>query len=225
MKSIKNNGIVFYDEKDLFLRDYFVKLISLNLKNKLKEINKSIDFRQIESSILINKNDVNLEYFTEKEYVFETKNYCLRPETTKGSYAIANELINHYEAKLPLCIWQYGKSFRNEQDKTYKNIRLKEFYQLEFQLLYSNTTKADYPSILKQFIFELFKKEYNMLDVKMESSDRLPTYSLETTDIIVNNLEICSMSLRNDFNENAANFNNFEIAIGLDRLLYLKNNF
>jgi hypothetical protein len=33
VKSIKNNGIVFYDEKDLFLRDYFVKLIKWNMKN------------------------------------------------------------------------------------------------------------------------------------------------------------------------------------------------
>jgi hypothetical protein len=35
MKSIKKNWIVFYDEKDLFLRDYFIKLISLSLKNNL----------------------------------------------------------------------------------------------------------------------------------------------------------------------------------------------
>jgi len=219
MKAINNNGFVFYNENDILLREFYIKNISLNLKNKLKEINKAIDFIQIETPLFINKDNINNEYFIEKGYIFETNDYCLRPETTKGSYLIANELIKHYQTKLPICIWQYGKSFRNEQNKTLKNMRLKEFYQLEFQLLYSNNTKADYPSMLKEFVFNLFKSEFVNYEVKLEISDRLPVYSIETTDIIVNDLEICSMSLRNDFNENT---NNFEIAIGLDRLLFLK---
>lgn len=220
MESIGNNGFVYYNERDILLRDYFIKSISLNLKDKLFNINKAIDFRQIETSLLQNKEAINNEYFLEKNYIFETTdNFCLRPETTKGSYLIAKELLKHYNSKLPLCVWQYGKSFRNEQDKTFKNMRLKEFYQLEFQLLYSNTTKSDYPTILKDFIFDYFKKEFKSNNVEIELSDRLPIYSIETTDIVINELEVCSMSLRNDFEESIYNF---EIAIGLDRLLYLR---
>jgi len=222
MQNINNNGFVFYDEKDIFNREYLIKNISIELKNKLFRLNKAIDFRQIETSLLQDKESIDNEYFLEKNYIFETnEDFCLRPETTKGSYNIAKYLLKHYEAKLPLCVWQSGKSFRNEQDKTFKNIRLKEFYQLEFQLLYSNTTKADYPNILKEFIFSFYENEFSKYKVEMELSDRLPKYSLETTDIIINGLEVCSMSLRNDFENN---INNFEISIGLDRLCFLKNN-
>jgi glycyl-tRNA synthetase (class II) len=45
---------------------------------------------------------------------------------------------------MPIVVWQHGKSFRNEQDKTASNMRLKEFYQLEFQIIFSNTTQNDY---------------------------------------------------------------------------------
>lgn len=218
MKNYKN-GIVIWEEKELIYRKFIVEYIANQIKSCLKEINKSFDFIQCETSILTDKEDINNEYFLEKDYIFQTKDFILRPETTKGSYFLARELLSHYETKLPVVIWQFGKSFRNEQDKTLKNMRLKEFYQLEFQVLYSNTTKADYPSILKEFVFNLFRDEFKSLLTKKELSDRLPSYSLETTDILIDNLEVCSMSLRNDFEENISNF---EIAIGLDRLIYLK---
>ena len=70
---------------------------------------------------------------------------ALRPETTPGSYAYAQHLLNtHSGYKPPLCVWQAGKSFRREQDQVTKNMRLKEFWQQEFQCIYSSDTLNDW---------------------------------------------------------------------------------
>jgi glycyl-tRNA synthetase (class II) len=64
-----------------------------------------------------------------------------------GSYEYAKVLLNpHNKPKyqMPLVVRQHGKSFRREQDKTLENMRLKEFYQLEFQIIYSMSTDFDY---------------------------------------------------------------------------------
>lgn len=57
-------------------------------------------------------------------------------------------------------------------------------------------------------------------DARLELSDRLPNYSTETTDIIYekNNMELCSMSRRNDFP--LSGFNVIEVAFGTDRCVY-----
>lgn len=136
-----------------------------------------------------------------------------------GSFLYAQELLNsHNERKmrLPLCVWQHGKSFRNEQDEKISNMRLKEFYQLEFQIIYSKTTSNDYYSKIVPYINYLIN---NMVDKSyIEASDRLPDYSEVTTDIIIetNKMEVCSISKRKDF-EGA---NVVEIAIGTDRCVY-----
>ena len=64
-----------------------------------------------------------------------------------GSYAYAKHLLNTHndtKVRMPLVVWQHGKSFRREQDQPTKFMRLKEFHQLEFQCIYSLTTGADY---------------------------------------------------------------------------------
>ena len=64
-----------------------------------------------------------------------------------GSYAYAKHLLNPHNAekvRMPLVVWQHGKSFRREQDQPTKFMRLKEFNQLEFQCIYSPSTAADY---------------------------------------------------------------------------------
>ena len=67
----------------------------------------------------------------------------------------------------------------------------------------------------------LFVKNLLKLNTRLVYSDRLPSYSEKTIDIEVFNnekwMEICSISKRNDFDENHLVL---EIAFGLDRLLY-----
>lgn len=149
----------------------------------------------------------------------------LRPETTMGSYAYAKHLLNpHNTTKImpPLVVYQHGKSFRREQDQPTKFMRLKEFYQLEFQILYSPSTKNDYSLSLIPTVKQMIDDMIGSCHV--EDSDRIPSYAEWTKDVICDKtgMEVCSMSKRTDYE----NMNIIEVAIGTDRCVYnfnLKN--
>lgn len=223
MKPLNENGFVYYTENDIYYREYLINTISTQLRYELENINQAFNMIRCETSLLINKNFVDNEYFDEKDYIYSFGDMCLRPETTKGSYEFAKTIMNPHNAisfKPPICVWQVGKSFRNEQDKTYKNMRLKEFYQLEFQIFYSKNTKSDYPEMLYDKVKNILQKELKK-ELILEESDRLPKYSTKTIDVVSkdNNMELCSMSSRIDFDED---IKVFEVAIGIDRMLYNK---
>ena len=99
-------------------------------------------------------------------------------------------------------------------------MRLKEFYQLEFQIIYSEKTFNDYSIKLYPKIQEMISNIIG--DCFIEKSDRLPDYSEETIDIICSktNMEVCSMSKRKDL----VGYKVIEIAIGTDRIIYNFNN-
>ena len=135
-----------------------------------------------------------------------------------GSFAYAKHILSGYneiKQKPPVVIFQHGKSFRREQDQSTKFMRLKEFYQLEFQIIFGATTANDYS--LKLYP-DVKKAIENMIGrCEMEASDRLPDYSEETIDIICakNAMEVCSMSKRKDLE----GYKVIEIAIGTDRCI------
>lgn len=123
-----------------------------------------------------------------------------------------------------MVVRQHGKSFRNEQDKVSKNMRLKEFYQLEFQIIYSSATANDYHTLIVEIVRDTLSRYFAVQTVP---SDRLPDYSEKTTDIeiIDNKMEICSISQRKDFftitPQGQKEYHKVvEVAIGTDRLLY-----
>ena len=151
--------------------------------------------------------------------LFPQKSLVLRPETTMGSYIYAKHLLNqHNERKVkpPLVVYQHGKSFRREQDQVQKNMRLKEFYQLEFQIIYSTTTKNDYSLTLIPAVKEAIASMIG--PCRIEDSDRLPDYAEWTKDIICEktNMEVCSISKRKDFDGMIV----LEVAIGTDRCVF-----
>ena len=136
-----------------------------------------------------------------------------------GTYEAIEHLLNTHndrKIKLPLCVWQHGKSFRREQDQPTKFMRLKEFYQLEFQIAYSITTANDYSISLIPAIQQAISEMIGACHT--EPSDRLPDYSEATTDIICDNtsMEVCSISKRKDFPQAKI----LEVAIGTDRCVY-----
>ena len=154
-------------------------------------------------------------------HIVENKALCLRAETTPSSYAYARSL----KPKLPLCIWQSGKSFRRETSDgaTAAKLRFNEFYQLEFQCIYSNTTMADYRyKLIIDIASEI--ERFTNCKTRIIPSDRLPSYSESTEDIEVlfngNWREIASCSIRNDYSEDTKVA---EIAIGLDRVVVVSN--
>lgn len=224
------NGLIVWSEEEIAYRQFLIDSLSRVIKKSLLNENVSWQFIQIESSTIIPKEFLHKNYTKEDCFFLQEEQFSLRPETTAGSYEYAKKLLNNQKILPPFCVWQYGKSYRNEQDNVSKNMRLKEFYQLEFQCIFSDTTLNDYHT---KIIDPLLKEVELLLKLPTRSidSDRLPSYSLKTKDIEVYTkdnkwMEIMSISLRNDFNAKVLlgkkehNLLVLEIAIGLDRLIY-----
>lgn len=211
------NGLIFWSEEEIKLRKMFEENFSSTLLNSLRKQNSAFTMVQVEAPLLTPLEFVNINYT--KEDMFVVDDLVLRPETTMGSYVYAKQLLSTYnETKFrpPLVVWQHGKSFRKEQDQATKFMRLKEFYQLEFQIIYALNTQNDYS-------IKLFPEIQKMIsdligNCRVEESDRIPDYSEGTMDIICNksDMEVCSMSKRKDFD----GYKVLEIAIGTDRCIY-----
>ena len=217
------NGLVFWTEKEIKLRNTFVSYFVDEIKSVLKMQNKAFELHQIEAPLLtpvefINKNYTPDDYYTASDKDLGHADLVLRPETTMGSYQYANWVLSHTETKtkLPICVWQHGKSFRKEQDQVTKNMRLKEFYQLEFQCIYGLTTQNDYSLEVIPTVCLMISEFIG--PCRIENSDRVPDYSEKTIDIVCekSNMEVCSISVRNDFPGAKV----LEIAIGTDRCVY-----
>lgn len=113
-------------------------------------------------------------------------------------------------------MYQHGKSFRREQDQPTKFMRLKEFYQLEFQIVYSKSTANDYSQTVIPAVCEMIASLIGPCHT--EPSDRIPDYAEWTQDVVCDKtgMEVCSISLRKDFPD----MHVLEVAIGTDRCLY-----
>jgi len=222
MKPLYNrNGLMIWSEEEIRLRRIFEDLLFTRLKANLMEQNRGFQFFQCESPLLIPREYVSDSYTEEDIFVTQADDLVLKPETTASSYLYAQDLMNsHNSVKVrpPIVVWQHTRSARYERDLTIKNMRLKEFYQLEFQILFGDTTKNDYyPGII-----EAMRAAAQSLlgPCRLEASDRLPSYSEETTDIICekSDMEICSMSRRTDFPNPKIKV--IEVAFGTDRCVY-----
>jgi len=214
------NGLIFWEEKEINLRNYFEQIIKTELFEALLKQNSAFKILKIEAPIITPGTHINQNYTAEDVYMIG--GFGLRPETTMGSYLYLEHLLNYHndiKYKLPLVIYQHGKSFRKEQDQVVKNMRLKEFYQLEFQIIYSLTTQNDYSKNVISAISNCIEKLIGSCYIT--DSDRLPDYSEWTKDIIFekNEMEVCSISQRKDLE----NYKVLEVAIGTDRLLYNYN--
>lgn len=212
------NGLVFWSEKEIRLRRQMEEYFVTSLAEVLKTQNRAFELFQCEASLLTPRELINPNY-TNEDVFSPTEDLVLRPETTMGSYVYAKHLMNpHAERKIrmPLVVWQHGKSFRREQDQPLTKMRLKEFYQLEFQILYDVKTANDYSLAVIPAVREMIENFIGPCGI-MES-DRLPDYSESTTDIVClrSQMEICSISKRKDFEGAKC----LEVAIGTDRVLH-----
>lgn len=219
MKTILNtNGLVVWTEKEIKARRMVESWFLTHLQECLANMNRAFTFYQCEAPLLIPRELVNSNYTEEDIFVTQVDDLVLRPETTAPSYLYALDLLNsHHKPKIrpPLVVWQHNRSARYEQDNVLKNLRLKEFYQLEFQIVFSDTTAKDYyPEIVEAMTAAASRL---IGPCRNEPSDRLPSYSTETTDIILesNDMEICSISRRTDFPKEGILV--IEVAFGTDR--------
>jgi glycyl-tRNA synthetase len=255
----ETNGLIFWNEKEIKYRNYIKQIFADEIESILRSENRAWHFFEIEAPLLIPRELVNENYTNEDIWVQESpkvslseyinqvaesltlagnsvpkeQELVLRPETTPTSYTYACHMLNSNQILPPFCIHQTGKSFRREQDQVSKNMRLKEFYQQEFQCIYSADTLNDYQERVLEPIRAMFQKVIGK-PARIVESDRLPSYSLRTMDIEIDNgdkwMEIASISKRTDFPQKIK-FNTktgsvekdmlvLEIAIGLDRCIY-----
>lgn len=219
-----SNGLVFWSEEEIALREaiarHLVRHVSLNLKTQ----NRAFEILQIESPQITPIGLINKNYGEDDIHAIQPRRdsedlFVLRPETTMGTYKAMEYLLNSHhdrKIKLPLCVWQHGKSFRREQDQPTKFMRLKEFYQLEFQITFSESTVNDYSISLIPVVQKAVSDFIG--PCRVEASDRLPDYSESTTDIICEktNMEVCSISKRKDFSQGKV----LEVAVGTDRCVF-----
>lgn len=227
------SGLRFWNEQEIMFRDHTIERLHQSISNALKLINQNWAFHRIEGPILTPRNYISGSYDETDIFTLNAKlgevEAALRAETTASSYLYAKHILETTKCKLPLCVWQVGKSFRREmQDGArWGTLRLNEFYQAEWQCIYSEGTMANYREIIEPVVGETICKITRSSDYRIINSDRLPSYSLETRDVEVKFKgkwrEMCSISTRTDFPQsNDINQKKkivLEIAVGLDRLI------
>lgn len=216
-------GLRFWNEQEIQLRELFQQRVALRVHDCLLDLNNAWKIYRIEGPCLTPRDKINKNY--DGDDIFITNHEAggaflvLRPETTPSSYIFAEG------RKLPVCVWQSGKSFRRETNDgaSANKLRFNEFHQLEFQCIYSDNTKADYRTPLIDVVMDEIER-FTGRSPRLVDSDRLPSYSESTKDIEVQDgerwIELASCSIRTDFRMDTRVC---EIAIGLDRVVALGN--
>jgi glycyl-tRNA synthetase len=231
------NGLVHWTGKEIYTRERMQSKFAEDIYDWLRSQNSAWRFDRVEAPIMIPRTLINQNYTNDDLWVFyqhdsNEPELVARPETTPSTYVwMVDQIQGHNGVKLPWCVWQSGKSFRAEQDQVLKNMRLKEFYQMEFQCAFSSDSANDYHTNCLEPVRKIIGSVVG-LPTRIVTSDRLPSYSLSTMDIEVDTgerwMEVCSISKRTDFPiTNRYQTKNkewketqilvLEIAIGLDR--------
>lgn len=223
MKPANNwpTGFVVYDEADIKARQIIVEIFTHRLKSRLQKLNPAINFMQIETPISIPEKAVQGHKkigFDLVEVKYKHPMY-LRPETPWGTYQYFLDkwpMENKRKKICPIVLWQCGKSFRNEQERPFGELRFKEFYQLEYQLIYTLDTKADYFGAACDSAYQAVMEITGR--AAAENVTDLAHYSERTWDIYNGDHEVAAVSLRNDLEGYAV----VEVSVGLDRLTALR---
>lgn len=244
MLSLYNaNGLVSWTARDIRLREMMIAHFAAEVTDFLKAANGAWDIRRIEAPVLVPRALISPAYgpqdiFVQQQLSPHDVELVLRPETTPATYAYMQHLLaSHPPARPPFCVWQAGKSFRREQDQATKHMRLKEFWQMEFQCAFTADTANDYHAAALEPVRRMIGAMVP-LPTRIVPSDRLPAYSQVTMDVEVDNgdkwMEIASISRRTDFPQTISLPTKggtprelevlvLEIAIGLDRCVYCWN--
>jgi glycyl-tRNA synthetase len=233
------NGLIVWTEEEISRRQYLKSFLALRVREALRATNPAWEMTEVETPILVPATEVNPQY-TEDD-IFLTRpdrSLALRPETTAGSYFVARGMLEKRLARPPFAVWQAGQSFREEQDHPRKFLRLKAFYQQEFQCIYTADTRNDYHEAVLPAVAAAVQ-DATALGTRVTPSERLPSYSTRTTDVEVywNDrwTEVASISSRTDFGAKYAltlrdskvkeiDLLVLEIALGLDRLTVVSLN-
>lgn len=226
-------GLRFWTEEELERRDAYRKTIVSSVDSTLRNLNQMWRTMRIEAPFMMPSTEMSASYTRDDVFFLQDapggdNDYVLRPETTNGTYKMAEILMKEGAVRPPFCLWQIGPSFRRENTDgaTAAKLRFNQFNQLEFQLICSADTKVDFPTALRDKLVKV-TEVITGKEVRLIESDRLPSYSEETIDIEVLTdsgewREIASTSRRLDCPQTGnKELKNFEIAFGIDRLVAL----
>ena len=234
------NSLVHWEEREINMRDHMVRFFSEEVRSFLRSVNPAWDIRRVEAPALtprplISDAYTNADIWAQEQLTETEAPLVLRPETTPSTYVYMQHILgNHSRTRLPLCVWQAGRSYRREQEQPTKHMRLKEFWQLEFQCAYTADSGNDYHAVSLEPVRRMIAAIIPF-PTRIVPSDRLPAYSQTTVDVEVDNgdkwIEVCSISRRTDFPERYRTQPKkgpaveqdvlvLEIAIGLDRCVY-----
>ena len=217
------SGLRFWSQDEIELREAFQRRAVAVVTRTLTDLNPAWRFMRTEGPCLSPRDQISAAYTDDD--LFATNHIAggsplyLRAETTPSSYAVARRA----GGKLPMCVWQAGKSFRRETNDgaSAAKLRFNEFWQLEFQCIYRADTKADYRAALIPAVSREIGR-FTMTPTRVVPSDRIPDYSESTLDIEAMHggkwREMASCSIRTDY---APDARVCEIAIGLDRVATL----
>lgn len=214
MEQLYSNATVWWNETELVEREALINQIVARIKRIWTIRNPAVKFARVETPI-ITPDEYLQSHINEGFPMLQCERGYLRPETTRGTIEAFNKMwpnLPQMKKQLPFCVWQFGKSFREESNpETMRasKLRLIEFHQLEFQLFASEGTKADY---IKDAAKELqFRFGGELTEVKND----LPHYSRRTIDWEIDGLEVAGCSERTDWEHGII----YEVSIGIDRLL------
>lgn len=223
----------WWTQEEIEYREDATRHLSRTIQNALLGINKAWRFERVEGPMLVPRTMVKEGYTDDDLWtvkgLIEGGEATMRPETTASSYMAARRLIGSgsekdQAKKLPLCVWQVGKSYRRESSDGANAAKLRffEFTQAEWQCIYGLNTKADYretvmPSLAAKLGWLCGKSPEQ---VRIVSCDRVPGYSTCTDDVEILRdtgrwTEVCSVSTRTDFEGARV----LEVAVGLDRVV------
>lgn len=236
----KVNSLVHWEERHIERREDLVRHFAGAVREFLRGENPAWDVRRVEAPTLVPRHLIsdaygNADVWVQERLSPDETELVLRPETTPSTYAYMRHLLgNHSRTRLPLCVWQAGRSYRREPEQPSKHVRLKEFWQLEFQCAFTADSGNDYHAAAVDPVRRMVGSVLH-LPTRTVPSDRLPSYSRSTIDVEVDNgdkwHEISSISLRTDFPDRFRATTKkgavvehdvlvLEIAIGLDRCLH-----
>lgn len=214
MKTLWSNATVRWSEAEIERRDGLVREIAALIAETWRALNERVRLVRVETPVLTPATTLTGHIEAGFELISAGEGRYLRPETTAGTFACFREDYPHHgqwKNVLPLCYWQAGKSFRDEkhgETMRASRLRLREFWQQEFQLFCLPGTKADYVGAALGALTARFGGD-------AVDAQELPHYSMRTIDWMMGDLEVAGCSVRTDF----PGLEVHEVAVGLDRLI------
>lgn len=227
MKQLWSNSTVMWDELEIIKRESLIREIPIIINDAWYGLNPAVHMRRCETPCLVPGKELKshienkfqlMKLHKEGKIEFIDNDVYLRPETTSGTYEYLRALFpqsTHLNKRFPYCLWQAGISFRDEENSEgmrASKLRLRQFWQLEFQLFTSPGTMAPYLTVALDSLIANYGGE----SIRIDDID-LPHYSEMTLDWEIKGIEVASLSCRKDWQYGKV----FEVAIGLDRLISL----